>query len=161
MLSEDVARQFSDEISTGQIHLKAVHSLSKLKDDVENFVLSRNNEGKKPSKNAAEESVVNDNVINDSFCSSIPPDLARKCLSVMIALQPLCIRRGYVLDSWNGVVVNDYESTFDAINLQKRVPRESTDDQSGQENMRDTSESFSDEHTIKEKFLDFVVEFQV
>jgi len=83
-------------------------------------VQAKVNEGKKPAKGAP---VVNSGdfpvdaaIITAAFCQTLSLDLLRKCLAICITLHSGCQRRGYILDVWDGRIVNDLDSLRSTLN---------------------------------------------
>jgi len=81
-----------------------------LRGEILAIVESKASEGKKapPKKGEVEAPVAIDPrtvEVTDALCASILPDVARRCVSVMVQTDSLCIRKGFVLDLWDGALV--------------------------------------------------------
>lgn len=55
---------------------------------------------KTKDKSAASDAKLEPELINDSFCSTLPYDLILQCISFRVAFDQQCVRKGYVLDLW-------------------------------------------------------------
>lgn len=76
------------------------------------------NEGKKPGKGSvAEGPQIDDSVFTSAFCQALSGELLRKCISAQALLHPICRRRGFVLDAWDGGVVTDAATLLDSVNV--------------------------------------------
>ena len=78
------------------------------------------NEGKKPAKGApvmnSGELPVDAAMITTAFCQNLSLDLVWKCFAICTTFHSGCQRRGYILDAWDGRVINDLDSLRSALN---------------------------------------------
>ena len=81
-----------------------------LRGEILAIVEAKASEGKKapPKKGEVDAPAVIDPKtveVTDALCASILPEVARRCVSVMVQTDSLCIRKGFVLDLWDGALV--------------------------------------------------------
>lgn len=95
------------------------------KDELRAAAEAKANEGKKPAKGAAvvEEGTVDEAVFTSAFCLTLAPELVRKCMAALVTLHPVCKRRGYVLDAWDGRVLTGADSLGEVLNAQGGASR--------------------------------------
>lgn len=94
-----------------------------VKGEIMAIVEAKAAEGKKaPKKGEPEEPVEVDPAtveVNEQLLGGLSPELKRKCLSLMLKTDKLCLRRGYVMDVWDSDVIG---SMADLTEVMKDLP---------------------------------------
>jgi hypothetical protein len=80
-----------------------------LRAEIMSVVESKASEGKKPppKKGEVEATVATDPAaveVTEALCASIPIDIIRQCVTALVRTSPVCLRKGFVLDLWEGGV---------------------------------------------------------
>lgn len=109
VLRTDIQNEKSAHLSANILEM-----LQEAKGAVVSALRAKMNEGaKKGAKGApapADDVPVDESLVTESFCRTLPPLVSRQCVAFQLKLDPLCSRKGFVLDAWDDCIVSGAES---------------------------------------------------
>ena len=96
-----------------------------LQSEIMSIVESKQAEGKKPPKKGEEVAPTpldpSSVEVNEMLCSSLSPEILRRCISTMVQTHPICVRKGYVLDAWDSSSVASADDVSEMITGVRRA----------------------------------------